>query len=109
MELLNPLSAHRAHRLFYSKSRYRAGVVLIPTADPRLYHSPELFQYDPSAATIEVFHNGRRLIYSNTQSPLDGEYFVYESNTGQGYDRVRLVSFSTNSRSVLTANYFTVS
>lgn len=109
MDLLNPLSTQRAHNLFYSKSRYRSSVLLIPTVDPRLYSSPDLFQHDPSAVTIEVFHNGRRLIYSNTQSPLDGEYFVSESSIGQGYDRVHLVSFSTNSRSVLTASYFTVS
>lgn len=106
MELLNALSTTRAQSLFYSRALYRASVVLIPTIHPRIFESPELFQHDPSAATIEVFHNGRRLTYSSTQSPLDGEFFVTETTTGAGYDRIYLVSFSTNSRSVMTANYF---
>lgn len=108
MELLNPLTRYRALQIFYAKTQYRTSVRLAPTIDPRVFIVPEFFQHDPAAVTIEVFHNGRRLIYSNTQTPTDGEFFATESNPGLGYDRVHLVSFSANSRSVLTANYFSV-
>lgn len=108
MELLNPVSVHRSLQMFYHRGLYRHGAVLILGSHPRLFHPPEIFQHDPAAATIEVFHNGRRLVYSPTQSPEDGEFFVTESTTGAGYDEVRLVSFSPSVRSVLSANYFAV-
>lgn len=106
MELLNPLSPYKAHWLFYSKDRYRSGVLLLSTLNPRVYKSPELFQYDPSAVAIEVFHNGRGLFHSPTESPKDGDFYVEESVPGAGYDQIVLVSFTPDSRSTLRANYF---
>lgn len=56
--------------------------------------------------TIEVFHNGRRLVQAPGADPRFGDYYVAESGgTGTGYDTVTFVSFSPTQRSVLTCNY----
>jgi hypothetical protein len=106
MELLNPISTSRALNLFYARELYRVGIALVPTADPRIFETPGYFIHDPSAITIEVFHNGRGLYHSSTQSPKDGDFYVEESVPGAGYDQVVLVTFTPDSRSTLRANYF---
>ena len=106
MVLLNPLSTTRALRTFYARALYRVSIVLSPTADPRIFEAPGYFLHDPAAITIEVFHNGRGLLYSSTQSPKDGDFYVKESVPGSGYDQIVLVAFTPESRSTLRANYF---
>ena len=106
MELLNSLSTTRALEVFYARTLYRIGVELVPTADPRVFGASEYFFYDVSAITVEVFHNGRKLSYSSTQSPQDGEFYVKESTPGAGYDQIVLVAFTPEGRSILRANYF---
>jgi len=106
MDLLNPLAPFRAFALFYTRDQFRKDVRLVSTAHPRVFETPEFFLHDPAAVTMEVFHNGRKLTYSSTQTPGDGEFFVTESVVDAGYDRVHLVSFSANDHSVLSANYF---
>ena len=57
--------------------------------------------------SIEVFHNGRRLIQSATADPRIGDYWVSESGgTGAGYDTVNFVTFAPGPRSSVIANYF---
>jgi len=105
MELLNQLSTPRAKTLFFEKSLHRIGVETLLLFAPRIFTVGEIFQHDPAAVTIEVFHNGRRLTFSDSQSPDDGEYFVSESVVGNGFDRIELL-FTPNSRSTLVSNYF---
>jgi len=109
MELLNALSIARAKRLFVEKAAHRTDVRLAPTVEPRIFQTPETFQHAVGAVTIEVFHNGRRLVQSPTTSPSDGDYIVEESTPGGGYDQVQILSFIPNARSVLIGNYFAAS
>lgn len=107
MELLNPLSTARARSLFLLKDSARSNVVLSPTANPRVFRTPEAFFHEPGKLTIEVYHNGRKLLFSSTGSPADGDYFVAESVPGSGYNEVWLVSLTPNSASQLTGSYYT--
>jgi hypothetical protein len=107
MELLNPLSTHRAYALFLAKDSRRSDVLLLPTVDPRVFRTPETFLHFPGKVTIEVYHNGRRLMMSATGTPADGDYVVAESFPGSGYDEVWLVSLTPNVTSRLTGSYYT--
>jgi hypothetical protein len=106
MELLNPLSIYRANSLFLRKEYFRSDVVLSPTADPRVFTTPEIFFHDPGRLSIEVYHNGRRLMFSPTRSPKDGDYFVAESAPGFGYNQVCFVSLTPNVDSSITGSYY---
>lgn len=106
MELLNALSTSRAKALFPEKAAHRTGVVLIPTGDPRVFTTPEVFLHTPGVVTIDVFHNGRRLLYTYSQTPEEGEFYVAESVPGGGFNEIHFVAFTPNSRSTLIGNYY---
>jgi hypothetical protein len=106
MELLNPISIARAASLFIQRTLYRTDITLSPTADPRVFTTPDTFQHDEGEVSINVFHNGRRLNFSLTQRPSEGDYYVDESSPGGGYDEVHLLTFTPNSRSTLVASYY---
>lgn len=108
MELLNALSTSRAKALFLEKAVHRTGVLLLPTVDPRVFKTPEVFQHQPGIVTIELFHNGRRLVYTYSQTPEEGEFYVAESVPGNGFDEVHFVAFTPNSRSKIIGNYYAV-
>lgn len=86
----------------------RIGIVLSPTADKRVFTTPETFRHTVDELSIEVFHQGggRRLEFSKTGLPADGDYVLEESGgVGTGFDTVRVVSFTPHG---LLANYRTV-
>jgi hypothetical protein len=67
----------------------------------RSYSLPE--RVDPTS--VEVFHNGRRLARSADASPKNGEFYVYESTVGGGYDSFSMTSFSPAPGSTLLVDY----
>ena len=83
------------------------GVLLIGPRNGvnRVFTTPVKFRHVPGSETIEVFHNGRRLVQGSAD-PRSSEYFISESGgLGTGFDTVSLVSFSPSSSAVLVANY----
>lgn len=54
---------------------------------------------------MELFHNGRRLEQAERESPVDGDYIVFETTPGTGYDAVKFLRFMPNEHSRLAANY----
>jgi hypothetical protein len=86
----------------------RIGIVLGATADKRVYTTPEFFRHTVDELSIEVFHQGggRRLEFSKTGNPKDGDYVLEESGgLGTGYDTVRVIAFTPHG---LLANYRTL-
>lgn len=89
----------------------RIGVSLVGVLDGsnRVFlTTPDFFTHDlvGSGQTIEVFHNGRRLIQAATADPSIGDYTVEESGgVGTGYDTITLLTFAPIARSLLVANY----
>ena len=89
----------------------RVGVPLVGPLDGvnRVFRTtPDYFVHDlvGSGKTIEVWHNGRRLLQTATPNPGFGEYWVEESGgVGTGFDTINLLSFSPIGRSSLVASY----
>jgi len=85
----------------------KVGAVLIGAKNGvnRTFATPDLFSHGGNGDTIEVFHNGRRLLQATAPSPALGEYVPAESVLGGGYDRVIMVAFSPVPHSELVANY----
>lgn len=88
----------------------RIGILLDPTANNRVFTTPglEKFRHTVGELSIEVFHQGggRRLEFSPTGNPADGDYILEESGgAGTGYDTVRVISFTPKG---LIANYRTL-
>jgi hypothetical protein len=91
--------------------RVRVGVPLVGPLDGtnRVFRTtPDYFVHDlaGNGKTIEVWHNGRRLIQTATHNPGVGDYWVEESGgVGTGYDTINLLTFAPVGRSSLVANY----
>jgi len=89
----------------------RIGVTLVGPMDGanRIFRTtPERFVHDLSGAgkTIELWHNGRRLVQTVASDPGSGDFTVEESGgVGTGFDTVNLLTFSPVGRSSLLANY----
>ena len=89
----------------------RVGVGLVgpQNGSNRIFKTtPDQFEHDISGNghTIEVFHNGRRLIQTATMNPSIGDYWVEESGgVGTGFDTINLLTFAPVVRSGLVANY----
>jgi hypothetical protein len=89
----------------------RVGVSLIGPKDGvnRVFRTtPDHFKHDlaGSGKTIEVWHNGRRLVQTSIADPGTGDYWVEESGgVGTGYDTINLLTFSPIERSSLVADY----
>lgn len=90
----------------------RVGVTLIGSLDGhnRTFKTlPEYFIHDISGGgrTIELWHNGRRLVQTSSASPGSGDFWVEESaGNGTGFDTVNLLTFAPVGRSSLLANYY---
>lgn len=90
----------------------RVGVVLVGTRDGhnRTFRTaPEYFIHDLSGSgrTIELWHNGRRLVQTSSSNPGSGDFWVDESaGSGTGFDTVNLLTFAPVGRSSLLANYY---
>jgi len=89
----------------------RVGVPLVGPKDGsnRVFRTtPDYFVHNlaGSGRTIEVWHNGRRLVQTSTQNPGVGDYWVEESGgVGTGFDTINLLTFAPISRSSLVASY----
>jgi hypothetical protein len=70
--------------------------------------SPDRFIHDPEGTgrTIEIWHNGRRLVQTSSAHPGSGDFCVAESGgAGSGFDTVNLLTFAPVGRSSLLASY----
>lgn len=89
----------------------RVGVALAGPKDGsnRVFRTtPDYFIHDLAGTgkTIELWHNGRRLVQTSVSSPELGDYTVEESGgAGTGYDTINLLTFAPVSSSGLLANY----
>lgn len=89
----------------------RVGVSLVGPLDGlnRIFRTtPDHFVHDPGGTgkTIEVWHNGRRLLQTATHDPSVGDYWVEESGgVGTGFDTINLLTFAPIDRSSLVADY----
>jgi len=89
----------------------RVGVDLVgpQNGSNRVFRTtPDEFEHDlaGNGQTIEVFHNGRRLVQTATKNPSVGDYWVEESGgVGTGFDTINLLTFAPIARSSLVANY----
>jgi len=89
----------------------RVGVSLVGPQDGsnRVFRTtPDVFDHDPAGngRTIEIYHNGRRLIQTDTPNPSFGDYTVEESGgVGTGYDTINLLTFAPIEKSSLAASY----
>lgn len=88
----------------FAASKQRVGIALLPTADPRVWETPESFHHVEGQATIALFHNGRRLCRSAENSPVTGDFFVLESGAGIGYG-IKMTGWNPDWYSTLRADY----
>lgn len=92
-------------------AKVRTGVALVGPKDGanRVFRTtPDKFVHDPTGTgkTIEVWHNGRRLIWTPTADPSQSDYMVSESGgVGTGFDTITLLTFAPGGRSALVADY----
>lgn len=90
----------------------RTGVELVGPLDGsnRIFRTdPDYFVHDLTGTgqTIEVWHNGRKLVQTDVSDPGTGDYIVEESGgVGTGFDTINLLTFAPVERSSLRANYF---
>lgn len=91
------------------KDRIGVGFVGAQDDSNRVFRTtPDFFLHDlgGSGQTIEVFHNGRRLMQVATPDPLNGDYTVEESGgLGTGFDTITILTLAPTARSLLVANY----
>lgn len=75
----------------------------------RIFHTTPLkFAHDlvGTGQTIEVWHNGRRLVQTASANPSTGDYTVAESGgSGSGFDTVVLLTFAPVGTSALLADF----
>lgn len=89
----------------------RTGVALVGPRDGsnRVFRTtPDKFVHDPTGTgrTIEVWHNGRRLIWTSNGDPSQSDFTVSESGgVGTGFDTITLLTFAPVGKSVLVADY----
>lgn len=91
--------------------KVRTGVALVGPMDGanRIFRTtPDHFVHDPAGTgrDIEVWHNGRRLIWTSAANPGLGDFTVSESGgVGTGFDTITLLTFAPVGRSTLVADY----
>lgn len=71
----------------------------------RQFQLPDKF-VRASGLSLDVFHNGRRLVEATMPDPRQGDFFCVESaGVGTGFDSIVLLTFAPSARSVLVADY----
>lgn len=89
----------------------RTGYTLVGPKDGanRIFRTtPDHFVHDPGGTgkDIEVWHNGRRLIWTSVANPALGDFTVSESGgVGTGFDTITLLTFAPVGSSTLVADY----
>ena len=87
--------------------RRKTGIQLIGTLDGvnRTFTTPDKFTH-VNGLSLDVFHNGRRLLEAQVQDVRQGDFFCSESGgAGTGFDTIILLSFAPIGRSALVADY----
>lgn len=90
-----------------SVGKRKTGVGLVGPQDGsnRTFVTPDKF-VRANSLSIDVFHNGRRLVEAPSPDVRLGDFFCTESlGPGTGYDTVNLLGFSPVGRSVLVSDY----
>jgi len=89
----------------------RTGINLIGpiNGSNRTFTTPEKF-LRANGASIDLFHNGRRLAEATSSDPRGGDFVASESGgLGTGFDTIVLLTFApVAGRSVILADYQTV-
>lgn len=71
----------------------------------RQFLLPDRFVH-ANGLSLDVFHNGRRLVEAALPDPRLGDFVCLESaGVGTGFDTIVLLRFAPSSRSVLVADY----
>lgn len=90
---------------FSSAGAFRTGIYLIGTQDGvnRIFSTPESFLHQSGGQSIDVFHNGRRLIGTDLNTPIAGDFRIISSfGIGTG---IQFLRFSPSVGSVVVSNY----
>lgn len=85
-------------------ANYRAGIVPTGTldGDNRDFTLPE----NVLVATFALYHNSRRLLRAEVDSPSSGDYILQESGgAGAGFDTIHFLRFKPIASSQLQADY----
>lgn len=85
----------------------KTGIPFIGVLDGvnRTFRLPDYFVH-ANGLSLDVFHNGRRLVETTVADPRQGDFICAESaGVGTGFDTVFLLSFAPSARSVLVADY----
>jgi hypothetical protein len=89
---------------------FRTNIPLLGAKDGtnRTFTTPHVFR-NVGDRTIQIYHNGRRLLVATGGSPATGDFIAEEGGgPGTGFNTVRLLTFSPVSRSTLTADYLAI-
>lgn len=85
----------------------KTGVFLIGTLNGvnRVFKTPDKFLH-ANGVSLDLFHNGRRLVEAPTPDVRFGDFFCSESGgAGTGFDTVNLLTFVPVAKSVLVTDY----
>jgi hypothetical protein len=81
--------------------RWRTQRALIPTGNPSVWTTPEVFLHVVNGASISLYYNGQRLRFGS-----GNDFTVSESGgVGSGYDTVALL-FTPHASDTFCADYF---
>jgi hypothetical protein len=85
----------------------KTGVILVGPLNGtnRVFHTPDKYLH-AMGVSLDVFHNGRRLLEAQTPDVRQGDFFCSESGgAGTGFDTINLLSFVPVGKSALVADY----
>lgn len=88
-------------------TRRKTGVSFLGVQDGvnRTFQLPEKY-IRANGLSLDVFHNGRRLVEAGLSDPRLGDFYCLESGgSGTGFDAIVLLRFAPSVRSVLVADY----
>jgi hypothetical protein len=87
--------------------RRKTGVLFSGLLDGenRVFTLPEKYIH-ANGLSLDVYHNGRRLVETSLPDPRTGDFFCGESGgVGTGFDSIVLLRFAPSVRSILMADY----
>ena len=85
----------------------KTGISFTGTLDGtnRAFQLPDRYLH-VNGLSLDVFHNGRRLVEATLPDPRLGDFYCTESGgLGTGFDSIFLLRFAPSARSVLVADY----
>lgn len=90
-----------------SVGQRKTGVLLIGSLNGanRVFNTPDKFLH-ANGVSLDVFHNGRRLVEAPVPDVRLGDFFCSESGgAGTGFDTINLLTFVPVTKSVLVSDY----